>query len=250
MLPWPRRRRPADFPTARRPPPAAGVGWFDRLGPNYLLRSLFAIGAIGILLVGAAPMAVAATDPNADPILIEAANGTPNLVDIPAAPFTLTDTSGRSVSLASLAGHTVVLTFLDPVCTSDCPLIAQDLRLADQRLGGAAAHVELVAVVNNPLYTTTAVTAAFDRQEGLERMANWSFLTGSLPQLHRVWNDYGVQTQVTPAGAMVAHSDIVYLIDKDGHTRVILNSDPGTGSAEGSSFVDQLVSQIRHVARS
>ena len=231
-------------------PPAAGVGWFDRLGPNYLLRSLFAIGAIGILLVGAAPMAVAATDPNADPILIEAANGTPNLVDIPAAPFTLTDTSGRSVSLASLAGHTVVLTFLDPVCTSDCPLIAQDLRLADQRLGGAAARVELVAVVNNPLYTTTAVTAAFDRQEGLERMANWSFLTGSLPQLHRVWNDYGVQTQVTPAGAMVAHSDIVYLIDKDGHTRVILNSDPGTGSAEGSSFVDQLVSQIRHVARS
>ncbi len=143
----------------------------------------------------------------------------------------------------------MVLTFLDPVCTSDCPLIAQDLRLADQMLGGVAARVELVAVVNNPLYTTTAVTAAFDRQEGLDRLANWTFLTGSLTQLHRVWNDYGVQTEVTPAGAMVAHSDIVYLIDKHGHTRVILNSDPGTGSAEGSSFVDQLASQIRHVAR-
>ncbi len=194
-------------------------------------------------------MAVAAANPHADAILIEAANGTPNLVDVPAAPFTLTDTHGHTVSLSSLAGHTVALTFLDPVCTSDCPLIAQDLRLADQMVGTGSGPVELVAVVNNPLYNTTALTAAFDRQEGLDHLANWTFLTGSLSQLHQVWNDYGVQTEVTPAGAMVAHSDIVYLIDKQGRTRVILNSDPGAGSAEGSSFVGQLTTQIRSVAR-
>jgi len=230
------------------PTPAAPAGWLDRLHPNYLLRSLFAVGAVGILLVGVAPMAVAAANPHADAILIEAVNGTPDLVDVPAAPFTLTDTHGQPVSLSSLAGHTVALTFLDPVCTSDCPLIAQDLRLADQMVGTGSGPVELVAVVNNPLYNTTALTAAFDRQEGLDRLANWTFLTGSLGQLHQVWNDYGVQTEVTPAGAMVAHSDIVYLIDKHGHTRVILNSDPGGGSAEGSSFVGQLATQIRAVA--
>jgi cytochrome oxidase Cu insertion factor (SCO1/SenC/PrrC family) len=232
------------------PSTAAGAGWFDRLGPTYLLRSLFAIGAVGILLVGAAPMAVAATDPNADPILIEAANGTPDLVDIPAAPFTLTDTGGRSVSLASLAGRTVVLTFLDPVCTSDCPLIAQELRLTDQMLGGDTGRVELVAVVNNPLYSSTALTAAFDKQEGLDHLVNWTYLTGSLSQLHEVWNDYGVQTQVTPAGAMIAHSDIVYIIDRSGHTRVILNSDPGAGTAAGeSSFSALLAGQVRHIAQ-
>ncbi len=86
-------------------------------------------------------------------------------------------------------------------------------------------------MVNNPLYTTTAFTAAFDRQEGLDHLANWNFLTGSLSQLHKLWNEYGVQTEITPAGGMVAHSDIVYLIDRHGHTRVILNSDPGRGSA-------------------
>ena len=202
-----------------------------------------------MLLTGAAPMALAATDRTADPILTEAANGTPNVVDVPAAPFTLTDQHGRPVSLSSFGGRTVVLTFLDPVCTSDCPLIAQELRLADQMLGAAAGRVALVAVVNNPLYTSTALTAAFDRQEGLDHLANWTFLTGSLDQLHQVWNNYGVQTEVTPAGAMIAHSDIVYLIDSAGHTREILNSDPGNGSSAGeSSFSALLTAQVRQVS--
>jgi cytochrome oxidase Cu insertion factor (SCO1/SenC/PrrC family) len=196
-------------------------------------------------------MAVAATNPNADPILAEASNGTPNMVDYPAAPFTLTDQQGRHVSLEELAGHTVVLTFLDPVCTSDCPLIAQELRVTDQMLGTRAANVDLVAIVNNPLYSSTALTAAFDRQEGLDHLANWTFLTGSLTQLHNAWTNYGVQTEVTPAGAMVAHSDIVFIIDRTGHTREILNSDPGNGSAAGeSSFSALLSSQVQQFAHS
>ena len=81
-------------------------------------------------------------------------------------------------------------------------------------------------------------------------MTNWTYLTGTLAQLHQVWNDYGVQTDVTPAGGMVAHSDIVYVIDRHGHTRVIINGDPGDGSAEESSFVGQLTSQIGNVVRS
>ncbi len=231
--------------------PVRPAGWLDRLSPNYLLRSLLAIGALGIVLVGAAPMAVAATNPNADPILTEAANGSPNLVDAPAAPFTLTNQYGHTVSLSSLAGRTVVLTFLDPVCVSDCPLIAQELRLTDQMLGSTAGPVEMVAVVANPLYTSTTATVAFDKQEGLDHLANWTYLTGSLNQLHKVWNDYGVQIQVTPAGSMVAHGDIVYIIDKAGHTREILDSDPGNGSAPSrSSFSTLLASQIQHIAHS
>jgi cytochrome oxidase Cu insertion factor (SCO1/SenC/PrrC family) len=230
--------------------PSGPTGWLDRLNPTYLLRSLLAVGALVIVLVGAAPMAVAATNPTADPIIIEAANGAPDPVDIPSAPFVLTDTEGHSVSLASLKGKTVVLTFLDPVCTSDCPVIAQDLRLADQQLGAQGRHVELVAVANNPLYYSTALTAAFDRQERLDHVANWTFLTGSLVQLHKVWDDYGVQNEISPAGGMVAHSDIIYIIDKQGRTRVILNADPGDGSAEGSSFVGQLTSQISSVVQS
>jgi cytochrome oxidase Cu insertion factor (SCO1/SenC/PrrC family) len=238
-----------DVPDPVGPPPGR-VGWWDRYNPKDLLRALFALGAVIVVLWGAAPMAVAATNPHADTLLIEAANGIPAVVDAPSAPFTLTDQSGRSVSLASLQGKTVALTFLDPVCTTDCPLIAQDLRLADEQLGTQRRQVELVAVVNNPLYNSPAYTAAFDRQEGLDHVANWLYLTGSLDQLHQVWNDYGDQTELSPAGGMVAHNDIVYLIDRHGRTRVILNADPGDGSAEGSSFVSQLTSQISSVIHS
>ena len=236
------------------PVPGVGgtTGRIAKLNPSYLLRSLAAVGAIGIVLVGAAPMALAAAQPNADPIINQAANGSPNYVDYRAPGFTLVDPSGRTVSLHSLAGRTVVLTFLDPVCTSDCPLIAQELRVADQQLGSAASGVELVAIVNNPLYTTPAATAAFNRQEGMEGLPNWSFLTGSLPQLQQAWNGYGLEAIVSPAGAMVAHSDLVFLIDRTGRLRVVLTSDPGGqgDAALHSSFSSTLVDQVRQLSRS
>ena len=222
----------------------------DRLSPSYLLRCLAAIGAVGILLVGAAPMALASTNPNADPILAEATDGTPNLVDYPAPSFTLTDQGGQEVSLKDLSGHTLVVTFLDPVCTSDCPLIAQELRVADGMLGPNASGVDLVAIVNNPLYNSTALTNAFDRQEGLDHLTNWKFLTGSLPALHQVWTDYGVQTAVSPAGAMIAHGDTVFIIDRNGQVREILSSVPGASTASYSSFSGLVSNQVLRIAHS
>ncbi len=222
------------------------------LHPSYLVRTIAALGAIGIVVVGAAPMALAAADPTADPVIDTALNGSPNVVDYPAPGFTLTNQSGIAVSLRALAGRTVVLTFLDPTCTSDCPLIAQELRVADQQLGADAAKVELVSIVDNPLYTSPAATAAFDRQEGMSQLPNWDFLTGPLDQLHHAWDAYGVQTAVSPAGAMVAHSDLVFLIDRTGRLRVVLTSDPGAqgDTALHSSFSSIVAGQVRQLVHS
>lgn len=233
------------------PAGSSGGSFVDRLSPSYLVRVLAAAGAVGVVLVGAAPMALAATNPTADAIVTEASNGSPNLVDLPAAPFGLTNQAGRQVSLNSFAGHTVLLTFLDPVCTSDCPLIAQEFRLVDQMLGSEASRVDLVAVVANPVYNTTAATNAFDRQEGLQSVPNWSYLTGSVSNLESVWQNYGVEALVEPAGAMVDHSEIVYLIDGHGRTREIFNADPGAGTTSTqSSFSALLVSQVQRFTHS
>ena len=242
------RRKPSNAPEGA----VAPTGWLDRLTPSYLLRSLLAVGAVGILLVGVGPMAVAATNPNADPIVTEAANGSPNVVDVPAAPFTLTDQHGRH-GLPGVVGRSHRGAHL--------PRPGVHVGLPADRPGAPADRPDArdrVPVRSSwwPWSTTrcttrTAVTNAFDRQEGLDHLANWTYLTGSLGQLHKVWNDYGVQTQVTPAGAMIAHSDIVYIIDRSGHTREILNSDPGDGSAAGkSSFSALLAGQVQHVAQS
>ncbi|HVA02570.1 MAG TPA: SCO family protein [Acidimicrobiales bacterium] len=222
--------------------------WWDRVAPGYLARVLAAVAAVAVVLVGAVPMAAASVNPNADPILAVAVDGTPNIVNLPAPAFQLVDQTGRTVSLASLRGRTVALTFLDPVCTSDCPLIAQEFRGTNSLLGADSSRVVFVAVVANPIYRTTALTNAFDRQEGLEHMTNWLFLTGSVSALEHVWGKYGIEADVLPAGAMVAHSDLAYLIDARGHTREVLSANPGDGSSSASSsFSEYLAEALERV---
>jgi cytochrome oxidase Cu insertion factor (SCO1/SenC/PrrC family) len=239
---------------ATAPAPAAAAGWRERVRPASLrrgvatasFRSVAAAGAVGLIILGAAPMAAAQASPNADPILAEAIAGSTASLNFPAKPFVLTGQRGQAVSLASLRGKVVLLTFLDPVCTSDCPLIAQEFRAAGQLLGPDTRKVELVAIVANPVYHQLAYTQAFDRQENLASVPNWLFLTGSVPQLRQVWADYGVAAQVVPAGSMIAHNDVAYVIDRSGHVREELSTDPGPGTtATRSSFAVLLAGAAR-----
>jgi cytochrome oxidase Cu insertion factor (SCO1/SenC/PrrC family) len=225
--------------------------WWEWVSPGYLVGTVAAVGAAAIVLVGVAPMALAAANPNADPIVTQAINGTPNVIDTPAPAFSLVNQRGDPVSLSSLRGHTVALTFLDPVCTSDCPLIAQEFRQTDERLGADNAHVDFVAIVANPIYRSIAFTNAFDRQEGLSHVGNWLYLTGSVAELRRVWSSYGVLVETAGAGAMIAHSDLAFVIDAQGNERAELATDPGNGStASTSSFSSLLLDRIDLVLHS
>ena len=251
---------PGTAPAAETASPAMpAAGWRDRVRPASLRRSAAAAsfgtvvsaGALGLIILGAAPMAAAQASPNADPILAQAIAGSSVPLNFPAKEFRLTDQHGRTVSLASLRGKVVLLTFLDPVCTSDCPLIAQEFRTAGQLLGAAAAKVELVAIVTNPLYHQVSDTQAFDRQEHLGQVPNWLYLTGSVPQLRQVWKDYGVSAEILPAGSMIGHQDLAYVIDQAGHVRQELSTDPGPGTtATKSSFAVLLADAARQALRS
>ena len=248
-LPVSARPGPVDhIPAAFAPDPVPALRpWWDRVTPRYLMQLLATLAAITVVAVGAVPMAAASVNAHADPILAVAVDGTPNIVDLPAPAFQLVDQTGRPVSLADLRGRTVALTFLDPVCTSDCPLIAQELRATNSLLGADARRVTFVAVVTNEIYRSSAYTNAFDRQEGLDHMRNWLFLTGSLPALEKVWQHYGIVADIEPAGGMVAHSDLAYLIDARGHTREVLSTVPGNGSASSASFSEYLATALERV---
>ena len=112
-------------------------------------------------------------------------------------------------------------------------------------LGSQDRHVALVAIVTNPIYRGLPYVRAFDSQERLNQVSNWQFLTGSLSQLTTTWNTYGVQVVNSPAGAMVGHTELVFVIDPRGHTRYILNSDIGPASqASKSSFAGVLSSYL------
>ena len=249
----------ATIPDAAAMAPASGeeravateaAAWWERASLSYAVRTAAAVAALAIVLVGAAPMATAAVNGNADPILSEALNGSPNSLELPAPQFSLTDQHGQSISLSSLRGHTVALTFLDPVCTSDCPLIAQEFRQTDLQLGPAGRNVDFIAIVANPIYRSISFTKAFDSQESMNRLPNWYFLTGSLSQLQRVWNSYGVLVSTVGAGAMIAHSDLAFIIDGHGRERGALIDDPGPTQTFASSFSSLLLSRINQVLNS
>ena len=205
------------------------------------IQSVAAVGAIGVIILGAAPMAAAQASPVADTILAQAIDGNGAALNYRAPAFSLTDQHGRAVTLAGLRGKVVLLTFLDPVCTSDCPLIAQEFRQAGQLLGADSRRVELVAVVANPVDYQLGYTRAFDQQEGLAGVPNWLYLTGAPPQLQQVWRNYGIAAVIEPAGSMIGHSEIAYVIDQDGRVRQEMNFDPGPGTASTrSSFAAEL----------
>jgi cytochrome oxidase Cu insertion factor (SCO1/SenC/PrrC family) len=233
---------------ARVEGPPRGLGRLRDAVASARARSVAVVGALAVILLGAAPMAAAAANRTADPILALAISGNSSSLDLPAPDFSLTDQDGQTVSLASLRGKVVLMTFLDPVCTSDCPIIAQEFKQAGQMLGAQAKHVELVAVVANPTYRSTAFTRAFDRQEGLTTVPDWLYLTGSLSQLSAVWRHYGITVQDLPAGAMAAHNDLAVVIDPAGRIRQEVDADPGPATSGTRSSFSVLLSQYARQA--
>jgi len=228
-----------DGPATRR--------WWELLDSGYAGRLAAALGAIVVVLVGTAPMVAASVNSRTDTDLAEALNGVPQATSRPAPDFHLVNQRGQPVSLASLRGFTVAMTFLDPVCTTDCPVIAQEFKTANRILGSSASQVRFVAIAANPQYHSVAALDDFDRQEGLASQSNWLYLTDSTSTLASVLNSYGVAVENGVAGSMTIHADLSYVIDPRGVIRWIVNSDPGSGSADQASFSNLLVSEIEQV---
>lgn len=240
-------RVPAPAPAEATAPAAAKLGWQERwaANPSYTFRCVLAAGALAVTLVGSAPAALAATNPNANALLTEAVNGPNDAVDFPAPAVSLVDQYGKPVSLAGLRGKVVLVTFLDPVCTTDCPVIAQEMKETDSMLGSRARRVVLVAVDANPRYINTEFLKAFDAQEGLQSLPNWLYLTGTLPELQHAWRVLGATVDYLPGGAMIDHSEYVYVIDPSGHVRYDVGADPGPATAATkSSFAVNLANLV------
>ena len=224
--------------------------WWELLDSGYIGRVAAAVGAIAVVLIGSAPMVAASVNSRTDTNLVEAINGAPQATATSAPAFQLVDQRGQPVSMADLRGYTVAMTFLDPVCTTDCPVIAQEFKAANQLLGSSARKVRFVAIAANPQYHSVTALDDFDRAEGLASQSNWLYLTGSTSTLATVLNSYGVAVSNGVAGSMTIHADMAYVIDPSGVTRWILDADPGSSSAQQASFSSLLVAEIDQVMHS
>lgn len=131
----------------------------------------------------------------------------------PAPGFTLRDQAGHVVSLRTLHGRPVLLTFLDSVCRLECPVEGRVLRDVQRRIAGTNAVTAVVSV--DPWADTGATASAFARKSKWE--GTWYWLLGKRARLAPVWRAYGIG--VRRERGDIAHTVALYLVDAHGDLR-------------------------------
>ena len=147
--------------------------------------------------------------------------GTTYAEPYPAAPeILLTAGSGNRFQLTEMRGKVVALFFGYTSCPDICPTTMAELKQALSQLGNRSDQVQVLFVTVDPQRDTPEKV-----QEYLNHFnPDFVGLSGSEPELSRVWSDYGVFRQVvegtSAAGYIVDHTARVTLIDQQGNLRV------------------------------
>lgn len=127
--------------------------------------------------------------------------------------FALRDERGRSVSLRSLQGHPVLVTFLDSQCKRECPVEGRVLRDILSGVKGTGAALLVVSV--DPWADTPAGARAFAAHARWH--GNWHWLLGDRAALAPVWRAFDIGVKRVPGD--VLHSAALYVVDPRGDLR-------------------------------
>ena len=149
--------------------------------------------------------------------------GVRDLIGKPAPDFHLIDQHGKGFALSGLRGRAVVLFFGYTHCPDICPTTLATIASALRRLGPhAPKKIQVAFVTDDPArdspQTLGRFTSLFD--------PSFLGLSGSAAQMSPVYKAYHVWFQRLPnpgsaAGYLLAHSSIIYMIDKGGTVRFI-----------------------------
>jgi protein SCO1 len=141
----------------------------------------------------------------------------------PAPPFRLTDHRGVSVGLEDFRGRPVVLAFLFSNCPDVCRLTGAGLRQTAELLGDDARRVQLLAVSVDPAGDDPAAVRRYLARYALaDRML---YLTGPAEALPPVWQSYHLFVNTERAQGLEAHTDALFVLDREGRQRALLRSD-------------------------
>jgi protein SCO1/2 len=134
--------------------------------------------------------------------------------------FSLHGSDGHELRISRYRGKVVLLAFGFTSCTEVCPTTLNTFALTRQKLGTAAADVQVVYVTVDPQRDVPGRLAkylgSFD--------ATFVGGTGTETQLAVVRKDYGVSADKKKFGDdyTYAHSSFTYLIDRTGRIRALM----------------------------
>ena len=166
-----------------------------------IVAATFAVGAAGLLVFTG----------DSDPAPSAVPEGALRPPGIPPAPFRLTDQDGKTVTLDDVKGKVAIVTFLYTTCVDTCPLTAQQIRGALDRLGH---DVPVLAFAVDPPRDTPERAQRFVVEQRLA--GRMRFLTGPRAELRKQWKAYGIR----PQGEGFEHTAHVVLLDRAGVQRI------------------------------
>jgi protein SCO1/2 len=133
--------------------------------------------------------------------------------------FSLTSQDGTTVSLRSLRGKAVAVTFIFASCTDTCPVLTNNMARVQDELGSAfGPKVAFVSITVDPERDTPEVLKRYAENFGAD-LKGWTFLTGNPATVRDVVRKYGVFARKTMSGD-VDHTFLTSLIDPKGILRV------------------------------
>jgi len=197
-----------------------------------------AAGAVILTACGAGPVAAPRSSATPTPT-----NGTVLDVAVPTgtASLPLVAEDGRTVTLASFVGKTVVLVDFLTLCQEICPLTSANMAAVSAAVekAGLSQDVMILETTVDPWRDDVAHLEAYQKLFGA--VPHWSFLTGSPADIAALWKSFGVATErnvITekpapkdwytgaPLTYDIDHQDVVIVIGPDGHERWLVNGTP------------------------
>jgi protein SCO1 len=142
----------------------------------------------------------------------------------PAPDFRLTDQDGKPVSISGFRGRPVIVTFIDPLCRTYCPLEGRRLNRVIQRFPAATRPVIVAVSVNVDGNARSNLRTVVQKWQ---LVPQWRWAVGTHAQLAPVWKRYdiGVLAQTkTLAGVTVrdvVHTEAAYIVDAQGYERAV-----------------------------
>ena len=137
----------------------------------------------------------------------------------PAPGFTLTSQDGAQISLASLRGKVVAVTFIFTRCADACPVLTPMMSLVQDRLGDDfGSKVAFASITVDPERDTPDLLKLYAQMHGAD-VAGWSFLTGPPALIVDLTRRYGVFASKNAKGD-IDHSFLTSIVDQRGILRV------------------------------
>ena len=136
--------------------------------------------------------------------------------EVPA--FTLTDQTGRTVTLADLKGKIWVANFIFSRCKGPCPLSTLRMAELNKRLARARKEVQLISFTVDPDHDTPTVLTEYAKPSEADP-AHWQFLTGPSADINDIVVKGLLQPLAKEPDGTPAHSTRFVIVDANGWLR-------------------------------